>query len=294
MKCKFKDFFSIIFLLFIFSMFFLILFYGLKKNTFKDFCDIEFESIVEMSIPDRVKELGLIPYQLLNSLLNKRIFSDNIYYIDDDGYSIKGSSSIMNVDFSVSKIVELYNYCLENNISFLYVIFPNKPFSDIDLMRNGVPCYRNATIDLFCYKLKENGVPYLDLRDYFFFSSNNPYEWFYKTDHHWKADAGFEASRKMILELNKLYNKNISISDLDYSLFDRKVYNDYWIGEIGRKTLSRFGEKDDFVTITPNYPTNLHFINQNRNINKKGDFSILLDKSLLKKNQSHIYYYYLY
>ena len=99
-------------------------------------------------------------------------------------------------------------------------------------------------------------------------------------------------------ELNKIEDYYLPIENLEESKFNRIVYPNYWIGEMGMKTGGVFSEKDEFIVNRPIQEKKLRYINKSKNMDLMGDFSILLDDELFNnydiKNSNSLYYYYLY
>ena len=201
-----------------------------KKDTIINIMYNSDEIFIDNMTPN-TKRILLFPRYCWNKLLNKRFYFDDSTYITKDKNIIKGSHNEENLEFSINNIKKINDYAKKNKINFLYVILPGKPLYDEELTNKNISCYRNKNADNFIKELKNNSIPYIDLRDSFRKSKENPYDWFYKTDHHWNSDAGLEAARLITNELNNKYKLKLNSENLKPSKFERKVYQNYWVGE---------------------------------------------------------------
>ena len=287
----------------IFTFFFIIVFCLTSLITMIDFhiekndnSQINIEESYTKSIPSKLKELYLFPRYYWNKLLNKKLYFENNTYITDDKNILYGSYNEGDTSFALNSIKKLNEYSKKNKINFIYVILPGKPLYDEELTNKNIPCFRNKTADNFTKKLKENNIDYIDLRENIRKSKDNPYDWFYKTDHHWNSDAGLEAARLITNTLNNKYKMKLNSENLKPNKFERKVYKNHWLGETGKKLYASPLEKEDFITNIPNYKTNLIFQDEEKKERKKGDFSILLNEDRLKDDNifrdGSLYYYY--
>ncbi|MCR5283090.1 MAG: hypothetical protein K6E18_06935, partial [Lachnospiraceae bacterium] len=117
-----------------------------------------------------------------------------------------------------SNVAVLSNYLYQRGIDFLFVLPPDKISSadgkssiraakskdgesTIESIRRaceqtegvipaGYVDYANRNIDIFMKTLDAKGVSYLDLRTEMKEDGIDPYDYFYKTDHHWTSEAG--------------------------------------------------------------------------------------------------------
>ncbi|MBQ1551234.1 MAG: hypothetical protein IIZ67_03940 [Bacilli bacterium] len=267
-----------------------------KKDTIINIMYNSDEIFIDNMTPN-TKRILLFPRYCWNKLLNKRFYFDDSTYITKDKNIIKGSHNEENLEFSINNIKKINDYAKKNKINFLYVILPGKPLYDEELTNKNISCYRNKNADNFIKELKNNSIPYIDLRDSFRKSKENPYDWFYKTDHHWNSDAGLEAARLITNELNNKYKLKLNSENLKPSKFERKVYQNYWVGENGNKIYGSELEKEDFIVNIPSYRNHISVNNETTNIKEEGDFSVLLNEKRLKEydvfKEGSLYYYYL-
>ena len=238
------------------------------------------------------KQYLLVPYRAVNALLGMRYFPGDELYIDDDGQELKSSFAKALPD--LERIDNLARLCEERGVDLLYVLAPGKPQYDSELADIGIPCARNARADKFVEELRKRGIDCLDLRESF---RDSFYDRFYKTDHHWTADAGLEATRLIAERLNDDFGLGLDTSKLDDALFKRTVYEDCYVGESGHATLGPFGVVEDFTVVEPAYDVRLRYQSPDIGIDKTGGFDIVFSERFLEDLSpmyaSNRYYYYL-
>lgn len=256
------------------------------------------EDAINKLLPE--KELFLVPFRITGAAVGKRYFPEIDTVIADDGQLLRGSEPT-DPEFAAGKTEALYNLCRDQDINFLYVIIPGKPLYDEDLERYGISCARNYSADLACKELKARGIPVLDLRDHFrdeVSKSGDAVSVFYRTDHHWNADAGLQSARLIAGELNDRFGMSLRIDNLDEEKIGREVYPDAFVGEIGMKALGRYGGRDDFIRRFPLYDTHFRFVSPQRNSDETGGFEVFTDDALLNDlpvdTDHNLYYYYMY
>ena len=235
-----------------------------------------------------------MPYRIANRLLNRRFYPDGSYLISPGGYILRGSEQLIR-PLAAEKAEDLFLLCREEGRNFLYVSAPGKPERDEEFTQYGIPCFRNESADLFLAALREKDVPCLDLRPAIWSAGReqgDPYSMFYKTDHHWTADAGLMAAGLVAEELNRLYGLGLDTEAIGEAKMEREVLPEPFIGEMGRKLLGPFGSRDRLVVWRPRSPVHLRYCSPDQNIDTTGDFDILFHESRLG-GASNPYYYYM-
>lgn len=198
---------------------------------------------------------------------------------------------------SAEKVAGLSEFCRANDTPFLYINLPQKPLSDSDLTKIGVEAHINQTQDTFLKLLTDAGVSCLDLRSPIREHYSDPYDSFYRTDHHWTAEAGLFAAGVIADRIQELCGLPADTYRLDPENYKTTRYKNCFLGEIGLKTGAVFADPEDFLVVEPEFPTHLTFTVPSRKIDASGDFSILLNKSKLENHSvydSGLYYTYLY
>ncbi len=251
------------------------------------------EKWINKNLPERGKML--IPYQFWNSVIEKRYYPEINAYIASNGQTLTASRTAR-FRLHTDKVEQLMSWCKEHGINFLYVIYPGKPESDAELNEIGIPCFRNYVADQAVEEFTARQIPFLDLRGGF--REEDFYSFFYKTEHHWTADAGIKAAREIVKHLNINFNMNLDAERLAEEKIGRTVYPGIFVGEQGMKTLGKYGERDDFIVRFPLYDTHLHYLCAEDGIDISGDFSILTEEKRLSEDHFNenksLYYYYLF
>ena len=160
------------------------------------------------------------------------------------------------------------------NIPLVYV---NTPFkihqTDKQLPANAFD-YSNENADRFLDYLRKENTTVLDLRDSLAEDALNHYDMFYKTDHHWKAEAGLWAAGKIsefLAGLDPEYQVNSEL--LNPSNYTFEVHKNIFLGSAGRRVGSMYAGLDDFTVITPNFETDFAVSAENGETYVEGTFS---------------------
>lgn len=254
------------------------------------------DSWISKHLPNR--QLTLAPYRLWNATLGRRYFPDNNALINESGQFVGGSSQNESaIHDAADNVVRLNAFCQKLGKNFLYIVLPGKPEFDRELTQIGIPCYRNDTADKMIQRLQRKHVSCLDLRE-LFRTEEDFYSFFYKTEHHWTADAGLIAAREIALRLNEQFGMELDAVRLNEDLIGRQVYPGAFVGEQGEKALGRYGEVDDFIVRYPLYETHLRYLCRDDRTDVNGGFEILTDQEMLTRDHlsggKSLYYYYLF
>ncbi len=151
-------------------------------------------------------------------------------------------------------IKELYEFCTQESIPFIYILTPDKicpydpklPVGEID--------HSNDNIDMFVSELNRLSIPYLDIRNEMYVDGIEHYSFFSKTDHHWNAQGGYYAFLKIKewMDVNKI---EYSASASDESNYTLEKYNNKLLGSWGQRTGRMFTGSDDFYVYYPKFET---------------------------------------
>ena len=100
----------------------------------------------------------------------------------------------------------------------------------------------------------------------------NQYDYFFKTDHHWKPEGAFWAFQRMAEHLKDKYG-----FDIDYDVVDLKNYSllpikSLFLGSYGRRVSFTYDGIDECTLITPNFNTNLTYRIYTENKEYVGDY----------------------
>ena len=188
--------------------------------------------------------------------------SEPVEYINDE-----------KLDETISRIDGLYNKAKNCNANFLYIAAPNKTY-DTQFPSN-VRDYSKLNFDRFVNKLNDKSIPNLNMVSILQNQNKDFLENYFVTDHHWKPESGFLASRAICNELNTRYNFEYNKDYCDMKNYNVKIYEDYFLGSQGKKVGSYFTNKgyDDISFITPKFNTDLTEIQPYKDEVRDGDFT---------------------
>ena len=204
---------------------------------------------------------------------------DNVYRLDNGHLvSVGGNGDITN---SVDAMKDFDHFCTSRGIPLLYVNLPKKYVRNEDLACFGVEDLTDLKADRFLSALAENGIETLDIRPFIEGKYEDPYDAFYRTDHHWKISAGLYCAQVLSEHLRTRYDLELAVDNIRDEAFSVTLMKDCWLGERGKKTGSSYSGLDDFELIEPLGEMKFRLNRPNMNMEKTGDFSILLDQSVL-------------
>lgn len=231
-------------------------------------------------------DVALDSFSLLQRLLDKhevRNFqvlraADDTLYLQDSGWPTDKET----LDDIIDQYILLKDTTQSYGGKFLYVQVPYKNAENIKSLKYYTDDKTETTENYFVKQLEKKGINVLDLREY------DECLGVYRTDHHWKVESGFYASRVITESLNELYNAGIDngyhYGNVDnYSMIS---YPNSFLGSIGIKVGKNYVGKDDFSVYNPDFPTELHFfhyINGECTSEYSGDFwTAFMDDDILR------------
>lgn len=163
-------------------------------------------------------------------------------------------------------------------IPFVYVNAPFKVCAEDKQLPVGIEDWSNENVDDFLNILRENEVDVLDLRASMRQDGLDHYSHFYRTDHHWTAEAGFWAVSKIGQHLS-LRDSSFQIDSrvTDLENYDLTVYENIFLGSAGRRVGPLFAGKDDLTLIRPKFETSFRFRSESEDMDRAGNY----DETLL-------------
>lgn len=207
------------------------------------------------------KHLFIQLYGGVQRLCGKRV-------IEDEALSakvLKLSTGALNFyysanDVDISPMAQKTNYfsdALDDlGVAYLYIAAPQKiqAGEEETLLPSGIQEYSNRNADQFLSLLQQHGTGTYDLRP--LFSSHGRYEdWFFRTDHHWKPEAAFYAWQNVAQVLSERYGIETNPSYLREESWQKRVYQDYFLGSQGKRTGSLYAGVDDITEYIPTFDT---------------------------------------
>lgn len=213
---------------------------------------------------------------------------DTIVVKDDDGYLGNPTNSIISdkdIEIVGEKIKDLSNVVEENGAKILYCAAPAKEY--YCSFPSNTPNNKKASMDKLIACLNTKQIPYLNLEGVL--DKENSKESFFRTDHHWKPDAGFRATKAICEELNSKYGFEYNNKYTNIDNYNTENYPNWFLGSQGKKIGPYFTWQgvDDFELITPKFDTNLTEEQPFKNSVRSGKFE---DVALYLDNLKKDYY----
>lgn len=153
------------------------------------------------------------------------------------------------------RVSEFNEYLKKRGTSLVYVSPPYTSSKYDPELPSGIEDFSNANIDHFLEILDIVGVETIDLRETMASDGIDHYSMMYKTDHHWKTEAGFYAYG--ILE-KYIADKTGCEIDPKISHIENYTVTNYeksHLGTRGLRTGIYYAGIDDFTQIAPNFDT---------------------------------------
>lgn len=142
-------------------------------------------------------------------------------------------------------------------IPFLTVVAPTKLSNPIAAMPTGAPDYGNSFGDKLL-PLLYGRVDALDLRPAFV-AADPDNSFFFKTDHHWRAEGALFACGTLMRYLNAQYGFEVNEEALDPSSYTVTIYQDLFLGSQGKRVGIYYAGTDDFTVLTPKFETSFSY-----------------------------------
>lgn len=169
--------------------------------------------------------------------------------------------------------VAFHNALAETGIPLVYVNTPFKLQQNNEQLPTGIQDFSNKNADNYLMYLQKNNVPFLDLRNNMESDRLDHYSMFYKNDHHWTAEAGLWAAKKITSYLSRM-DSIFSVPETlyDSSNYTFQMHKNTFLGSAGRRVGPLYNGLDDMTLIIPNFETNISFVSKNSNISRQGRF----------------------
>lgn len=200
----------------------------------------------------------------------------------EDGYLTNYIPSV-DVSENIDSIVQLNEFCKEAGCDFLYVQAPYKisKYENDDI--SGSLDYSNQNADSLIHGIEDEGVSVLDLREVAYEQGISHKDLFYRTDHHWKGEYGIWAAKEIAEAINALFGYELETDLLNEDYFEKREYQEWFLGSRGKKVTLAKAEPEDFTLIYPKFQTVLHYEIPSLGIDETGDFSITYDMNQVEE-----------
>jgi len=195
-------------------------------------------------------------------------------------------SQRVDVTSMANRLVSLGEKLKKMDCGLIYVSAPPKCIVDYTEAPEGFESHTAENIDDFLSQISGK-VDYIDCRVLLEERNFPKSEWFYRSDHHWRETAAFEAYIGIIEKLKKDY----SWTDVDpdgrntnKDNFNFELHEKYYVGSQTRGFNIHYVGYDDFYLISPKFETSMTYMRTplTGGITKKGDYlTAVIDKTFL-------------
>ncbi|MBZ6527528.1 hypothetical protein HYQ40_07020 [Aerococcaceae bacterium DSM 111021] len=233
-------------------------------------------------------------YGYIQKLLLKHEVSNFSSVRDDEGnmhytYFTTGPNETIEL---ASRMGRLNSVAKDLGAEVIYLMTPDKFEVGVTNFDTGIPYnYANETADQFLSYLDDFQITYIDYRSLMKEQNISIADSFYKTDHHWKTDVTFWAFTQLVNELEERYGFEFNNKEIttDLTNYNQIVYEDAYLGSMGRSVGQLYTGIDDFTLIYPKFETNFHVYEQSStlDITRQGRFEeSLLNTSILRSGKN--------
>lgn len=190
--------------------------------------------------------------------------------------------------YAAEEVIGLDKFVKDQGLNFMYIQLPCKAYTD-EIMPPGTHTYGYADSDELISQLKENDVDVLDLREEIDREGFDIPPLFFNTDHHWKPSTALWAADIISTKFAETIDGYYYDPEIyNVNNYEKKIYEDWFLGSLGRRTGVFFGGLDDFETLIPTFSTDFSLYTESQTDGtpkkKSGPFSESLMKlSILDK-----------
>ena len=159
-------------------------------------------------------------------------------------------------------------------IPYLYMAAPQKIQDGREdaLLPTGIRDYANDNADRLLSALADHGTDTYDLRPLFAQRADYP-SLFFRTDHHWTPEAAFFAWQNLTQVLSVDYGIGTDPRYTAEENYDRRVYEDFFLGSQGKRTGSLYAGADDITEYIPKFETDFTYASPSFAAPRTGPFS---------------------
>lgn len=264
---------------------------GIKHGNISSFFDYKYYvddiSNKELSYHDTMMDVNSVKENLLGTRV---IFKDDATVVKMDSGSLSSQSKKIDtkeIKKTVEAINRLKSVSEKNGAKFLYCAAPTKP--QYEKSPENIDNFAEDNYQSFLKQMNAAQIPYIDFKQELDNSNIESDSIYYFTDHHWKVNSGFFATRALCKELNSRYGFSYDEKYTDLSNYNIQSYSNLFLGSFGKKvgTYFTWDGADDFDLITPKFDTNLTEEQPFKNEKRSGKFE---DTVLFMDNMKKDYY----
>lgn len=157
------------------------------------------------------------------------------------------------------KLIGLDVFLKERGIPFLYVQVPYKYAYYDAPYPPGYESTVHRSYDAMADMLNDAGVSLINMGDWFEEKGWSMDDAFFRTDHHWRPEAAFEAAGLTMEHLAKRGLVKYEPAMLDEENWKISVYEDSFLGSSGLRTGLYYAGADDFSVYEPEFATDYSY-----------------------------------
>ena len=197
---------------------------------------------------------GLTERSIGKRTLNEAVRLKNNHLITLYDYTIKPTERTY---WAAETVVRLNDYLRLNGISFIFAVAPLHFNGDSTLLPDGLEAANTDELVKFWDRLHIRSVDVLSIEEVMKKNDIDHYNFFFKTDHHWKPEAAFWATNEILKHMNKRYDIALDKDKMDIDNYHVDTYKDWFLGSVGRRTGRFFSGLDDISLIYPKFDTDM-------------------------------------
>lgn len=222
----------------------------------------------------------------LNGLFTRLIGKKTTNNVDKMKNGMLVNSNIIYRDTSnlANSIKQFNSHLKENDVKFVYIQLPMKVDLENSLIYDGYVNYANQNANELLGKLG-NDVSFIDMRKYIVSTPEQVEKYFYRTDHHWNTYGAFEAYKVVLNYLDEEFSEqDFDLSNADINNWNATVYEDWFLGSLGKRVGKLYAGVDDLTLLTPKFDTDMSMYVTNHRKFFNGNFeNAVMDNSYLDK-----------
>ena len=215
----------------------------------------QFEVVIQEAIPMKLSWIEF--YGFLQDLQQKKVIPDMNYgslYKTSDG-QISFGSPWLEVEEDAKTLIEVSRQMKSLNIPFLYVQAPYKLAPNQSQLPYQIKEYGNDNANRLIAALQDEQVPIYDLREDYYHQGLSQSELFFNTDHHWTIPGALMATKLLAQEINRQLGSMIDSAMFTEESFQFEVYEDFFLGSLGKRVGVTYSGLDSFTVVTPKFDT---------------------------------------
>ena len=203
-------------------------------------------------------------------------YNGHLMFIGSTSADIDKTPSTITVETYCKSLKEVYRYFREQNIEFLYIVFPIH-LHQRTVLPYGIKDDLNQFSTDRVIGLKESDIPVIDARELYKDAPDVHYQLFYKGDHHWIPEYAYRVYIYISQELEKQHSPMAKYFDRtnmawnDYYIEKRwPPFHDYLGSGVRRVGRLYLPQRDVAPYMIPRYETDYTFQVSSMDINKTG------------------------